>query len=177
MASGLPIGGTDFAFVPLVPKGAKEPKIKFHAFIDSISDSFSPQWGEYMDMGRADPKFMFNQFTRNISIDFKIIALQRGDHEKNLDDMNILSAITYPVYKSGVGFNGVYVKFYIGKFIQEIGLISSLTFTIDNESPWIDDIPIYINCSMDIRVIGDKKPKYKQRPGPYRTGLFGKGIT
>lgn len=177
MAATLPPGGTEFAFIPIVPQKGKDKKLYFRAFIDSISDSFSPAWGEHMDMGRGDPKFMFTQFSRNISIDFKIMALKRGEHITNMETMNYLSQLTYPIYKQGRGFNGIYVQMYIGDFINSIGLINSLSFSVDNESPWVDDIPLYVNCSIDFRCIGDKKPQYKKSlEGPYHTGDYSEGI-
>lgn len=177
MAATLPPGGTEFTFIPIVPQKGKDVKLNFRAFINSLSDSYSPAWGEHMDMGRADPKFMFNQYARNLTLDFKIMALKRGEHITNMEAMNYLTQLTYPIYKPGQGFNGVYVQLYIGEFINEIGLISSLSFNIDNESPWVDDIPLYIECSLDFRCIGDKKPNYKRGlAGPYSTNKYGVGI-
>lgn len=178
MASSLPPGGTQFWFLPIVPQGGEQAKINFRAFITSIANSFSPQWGEHMDMGRADPKFMFNQFNRSTSIDFKIAALNRGEHITNMAAINSLTQLTYPVYKPGKGFNGVYVKMVVGQYLNETGLISGLTFSVDNESPWVDGIPIYIDCSLEFRYIGTKKPKYRQsNVGPFHTGKYGQGIS
>jgi len=179
MASTIPPGGTDFAFIPIIPgKGiTDEQKIDFRALIDSITDSLSPNWSEHMDMGRADPKFMYNQHSRSISLDFKIISLKKGEHIKHMEAMNSLAALTYPIYKPGRGFNGIYVKMYVGDFIEVYGFISSLSFSVDNESPWIDDIPIYINCSLEFRSIGKNKPDYRKPKftGQYNSKKFGKG--
>ncbi len=184
MASTIPPGGTDFAFIPIIPgRGLVDAQtIRLRATIDSISDSMSPTWSEHMDMGRADPKFMYNQFTRNISLDFKIIALQRKEHKDHMEAMNSLAALTYPIYKKGKGFNGIYVKMFIGNFIEVYGFISSLNFSVDNESPWIDDIPIYVNCSLEFRSIGEYRPNYRKpeksagQYGAPANRVFGKGI-
>lgn len=180
MASTIPNGGTPFAFIPIVPtKGEVEKhKINLNAFVDSISDNYSPQWSEHMDMGRADPKMMYNQFSRNVSIEFKIMALQNEEHHLNMKKMNSLASLTYPIYKRGKGFNGIYVRMYLGKFISGIGIITSLSFSVDNESPWIDKIPLYIQCSMDIKLIGRYKPDYRkpEDDGPYgHTNQYIKG--
>lgn len=177
MAATLPPGGTDFWFIPIVPLKGKDTKIEFRAFINSINESFSPNWGEHMDMGRADPKVMYNQFSRHTSLDFKIIALNRGEHVKNMEAMNSLSQLTYPIYKRGMGFNGIYVNMVVGKYLNAIGFINSLSFSVDNESPWVDDIPLYIDCSLEFKYIGNKKPYYKQNSmGPFNTGNYGQGI-
>lgn len=178
MASSIPPGGTTFTFLPYIPQQGLGKPIQFRAFIGSISDSFSPQWSEHMDMARADPKFMFNQFTRTINVDFKVMALNKGEHKINLQTVNALAHLCYPTYKSGKGFNGVYVKMVIGDFIKGIGLIQSLDFTVDNESPWIDNLPLYLDCNLSFRFIGKDKPNYKSpnNSGPYYDGKFHEGI-
>lgn len=178
MASSIPAGGADFIFIPIVPQKGQDAKINFRALINSLNDSFSPQWGEHMDMGRADPKFMYNQFSRTITMDFKIISVNHGEHKRHMQAMNSLASLTYPIYKPNQGFNGIYVKFLLGEYIKGIGLISSLSFAVDNDSPWIDGLPLYINCSMDIRYIGDKKPDYRkpQNSGPFGDGKYGPGF-
>lgn len=178
MASTIPNGGTHFAFIPLVPTKGKDLQINFRALVDSINDSYSPQWSEHMDMGRADPKNMYNQFSRNVSIDFKIMALNKGEHYKNMHAMNSLAELTYPKYKTGKGFNGIYVRMYLGEYIDIIGIITSLSFNVDNESPWVDDIPLYVQCSLDMKYVGKDKPNYKSpgESGPYYRGRFEQGI-
>lgn len=176
--STIPKGGTTFTFIPIVPQLGLRPQIDFRALISSIGDSFSPQWSEHMDMGRADPKFMYNQFSRTISIDFMTAAVHKGEHKIWMQTVNALAAMTYPLYKPGQGFNGIYTKMIIGQLYNVIGLISSFNYTIDNETPWIDDIPLYLNCSLDFRVIGEHKPNYKKPmdKGPLYDGKYHKGI-
>lgn len=167
-----------FSFTPYLPQEGKKKPIIFRALIDSISDSYNPQWGEYMDMGRADPKFMYSQYSRTINLEFKIASLYKDEHFKHMAAMNSLAALTFPIYKQGKGFNGIYVKFELAEFITEMGLISSLTFNVDNNSPWIDGLPLYIQCSLTFRVIGEYKPDYRKplNKGPYYKGEYKEGF-
>ena len=178
MASTLPEGGTPFAFIPIIPLKGEGKPIYFRALVSSIQDSYSPQWGEHMDMGRADPKFMYNQFSRTINLEFKIASVKTNEHKEHMNSMNSLASLVYPIYKVGKGFNGVYVKFYIGDFIETIGIINSLNFTINNETPWIDDLPLIIDCSLTLRCIGKNKPNYKKptNDGPYYDGIYKQGF-
>ena len=178
MASTIPAGGTHFAFIPIIPQKGEGKPIYFRALIDSINDSYSPQWSEHMDMGRADPKFMYNQFSRTISIQFKIASLNEGEHYKHMHSMNSLASLTYPIYKTGRDFNGIYVRFYLGDYIETIGILNSLSFAVDNNTPWIDDLPLVIQCDLQIRCIGKDKPDYKKPNdgGPYYRGLYEQGI-
>lgn len=176
MASSLREGGTAFTFAPYVPEGAAgSPVIQFRAHITNISDSHSPNWGEHMDMGRADPKFMYQTYQRSITVDFMTVALESGEEFLWIDALNSLAEMTKPKYKPNKGFNGVYTKMVIGEFINEIGVLTNVDFTVDNNSPWINDVPIYINCSVALRVIGNKKPDYKGDKGALGPGGFGTG--
>lgn len=169
-------GGTTFFFQALLPGGGVGAPIHFRGTITNIQVNHSPSWGEHMDMGRADPKFMYNQYQSNISVDWYTIAAQSGEHKTWIQAINSLSEMTKPVYKSGAGFNGVYCFMSLGDIIGEHGLISNFSYSIDNETPWIDNVPLYINCSLDFRVIQAKKPNY-QSSKSHLVGGFGSGIS
>lgn len=174
-ASSLRTGGTVFSFTPYIPSAGTGDTVKFRAFISSISDSYSPSWAEHMDMGRADPKFMYQSYSRTISVDFMTAALVAGEEMEWIKALNSLSEMTKPKYLPGKGFNGVYTKMVIGNLINEIGILSNVSYNINNESPWINDLPIYIECSAELKVIGDKKPDYKVSKGGLGSGEWGSG--
>lgn len=175
MASSLRQGGTSFTFLPLIPQQGPGQLIQFRAHISNIANSYSPQWGEFMDMGRADPKFMYMQYSRTINVSFMTVATTSGEHFDWMDALNSLIEMTKPIYKPNQGFNGIYTKMKIGGFMDEIGMITNFDMDIDNEIPWIDDIPIYTYCNLSFRVIGDKKHDYRKNKGDLNTGNFGPG--
>ena len=43
--------------------------VYFRAGINSISDSFNPEWATEKEIGRADPKILLSGFARSISLD------------------------------------------------------------------------------------------------------------
>jgi hypothetical protein len=150
-------------FIPKVPSGGIEQPIKFPAYIQSIDDSYSPTWDAMKDMGRADAKYMYSQFNRNVNISFFIVILKRSERELWLNALNSLLACTYPVYGSELGYNGIFLGFQIGNLLQSTGYIENITYSIDNNSPWTDGIPVVYNVNMSINVLEDKKPKYKRQ--------------
>lgn len=156
-----PYGDTIFTFTPRPAGRGELPAVQFRALISSISDNYTPDWGSHMDMGRAEPKFMYNRYSRTISVDFMTAALATGEEKEWLKVLNSLSEMTKPVYNGTLGFNGVFCKMIIGKYINTIGYIANLSYDVDNDSPWDNDIPIYISCSITLQVIGDKKPSFK----------------
>lgn len=166
-----PEDAAKFRFMPIIPGGGNGPgPIEFRAHISNISDSPAAQWNEFMDMGRGDPKFMYGQFSRTIAVDFVTIAIKKGEQSLWIDALNSLAEMTKPYYKSGTGFNGVLCIMEIGNFIKEYGIMTDLNISISNESSWYDGVPIYIQASLNFRVIGEKKPQYQQSG----TGMWGK---
>lgn len=150
-----------FKFKALVPPSGSGPEVNFPAFIASITDSHSPSWSENMDIGRADPKLLYSQYNRNINVDFVTAALYGGEHLYYLDSLNALARHTLPTYVPGKGFNGVFTYMEIGNFIKEYGVLTNVDISINNDTPWKDKVPIYINCSISMKVVGQKKPSWE----------------
>lgn len=165
-------GGTTINFTSIPPTGTGLT-VKFPAYIDSISDSYNGSWDEHKDMGRADPKFMYNQYSRNISVSFKSAALESGEHQKWIKAINSLTDMTRPAYVTDVGYNGVLCRMVIGTapLLNVIGFLESVTVDIDNETPWIDFLPLYISLSVQFRAIEDVKPQYGKSGGLYDGGF------
>lgn len=136
--------------------------LKFEAHITSLQDSSSPQWNEYFDMGRADPKVMFGGVSRTINVSFVLIALTDDEHYDNHERLLAkLGKMTYPIYKGGYGFNAPHVKFQIGGIIKGYGVITSLTYDWQPEYPWKADSktqnirPLYTDVSLGIKVLAN----------------------
>jgi hypothetical protein len=148
--------------------------IKFRAYIDSISDNFSPQWNEANDQGRADPKVMLGSFTRTISVSFKVVATSRADLGSVYDKLKSLARLTMPKYGGG-GFTGDFVQLTIGNLYRnEYGYITGLSYDWDNESPWeIDEgieLPLYTNVTLDFTYIGNTRMSNKHNVFNYNYG-------
>jgi len=75
--------------------------ISFHAFLDTLSDSFSTQYSSYKTYGRADPIQMYSSTTRSISLSFTIAATSREDFDEMWYKINRLIASAYPKYTKG----------------------------------------------------------------------------
>lgn len=171
MAASRRPGGTRFSFTAKPPAGG-EFMVEFPAYLTSISDSYAGSWNEHMDMGRGDPKFMYSQYSRNLSVSFMTAALEPKEKSLWFEALNSLTEMTKPQYQSGLGFNGVFCRMVIGELIDEIGFIESVDVSIDNETPWIEDLPLVVSVDVGFRVIGDKKPNYRSAGGGLATKKF-----
>lgn len=150
-------------FIPKVPGTGVGTPIKFPAYIQSLDDSYSPQWDGMKDIGRADVKYMYSQFNRTISLTFSVVILKPDEKDLWLDALNSLLACTYPIYKNERGYNGVFVGFKIGELLNSTGIIEAISYNVNNDSPWISNVPVIYTVNMTINVIENKKPKYKRQ--------------
>lgn len=75
--------------------------ISFHAFLETLSDSFAAQYSTYKTYGRADPIQMYSSTSRSISLSFTIAATSRDDFDEMWYKINRLIASTYPKYTKG----------------------------------------------------------------------------
>lgn len=75
--------------------------ISFHAFLDTLSESFAANYSAYKTYGRADPIQMYSSTTRSISLSFTIVATSREDFDEMWYKINRLIASTYPKYTKG----------------------------------------------------------------------------
>lgn len=150
--------------------GGDEWKLQFEAHITDISDSSSPQWNDNYDMGRADPKVFYGGMSRSININFFVVAVNEDEHWHNHEVLLArLGKMTYPIYQSGVGFNGTHVYYQIGKLIKGYGVITSLNYSWDSDTPWADNRPLITNVAITIKHLADS---IGQRPDADKARYF-----
>jgi len=130
-------------------------KLKFEAHITSIQDSSAPSCETNFDMGRADPKVFYQSVNRSLSVNFLVIAMNKAEHDANHVLLAKLGILTYPIYKDGVGYNGLHVFYSIGKLMKGYGVITGLDYSWNNEAPWIDGRPIYTEVALSIMKLAD----------------------
>ena len=140
--------------------------LKFRAYIDSLSDSYSADWKSQTYMGRAEQFYKYNSFGRDISLNFTIVA----DNEKNLNIMytqlNTLASSLAPTY-TGFGYMaGNLHQLTVGNYVNnQTGIMNSLSYEIMDESPWEikpgSQLPYYIKITTKFTPIHNFRPEMK----------------
>ena len=116
--------------------------IIFRAFLSNISDRFGATWSDNQYVGRGEKFFIYNGFTRDISFNFSIAAQTRDEVKPLIQKLNFLSSNLAPDYNTAGRMRGPFMKLTIGDYFVSLpGFISSLTYTIRDDSPW--DIALY----------------------------------
>jgi len=139
--------------------------LTFRAYIDNLSDSYDADWSAQTYMGRGEKLYKYNSFGRTISLGFTVVA--EGDH--HLVDMynhlNTLASSLAPSYVGNGYMAGNIHKLTIGNYINgQYGIITGLTYDIDNESPWEIDgsqLPHFIKVTgFKFTPIHNFRPEY-----------------
>lgn len=71
------------------------------AFVDGISDSYSPSWTEQKAFGRADPVQIYGGTTRKIGFSFYMVATNKQDYSALYYGINKLVSMVYPQWGGG----------------------------------------------------------------------------
>lgn len=76
--------------------------VSMHAFLDSISDSFSPEYSSNSGYGRIDDVKHYVKTTRNINITFSLVSMQEEDHDLMWYQINKIVSMVYPQWSAGI---------------------------------------------------------------------------
>jgi hypothetical protein len=114
----------------------------FRALLKNITDTPNPSWNTVNYVGRGEPFYIYKGFERAISFEFQVAAMSEEEMKPMWQKLNYLYSNTMPDYSGNV-MRAPYMKLTIGDYLfRQPGIIKSLTYTIDNKSPWeiaIDD--------------------------------------
>ena len=75
--------------------------IGFHAFIDSITDNFNPNYNPTKGFGRIDAVQHYTDTTRNVNITFTLAAMSKEDHDLMWYQINKIVSMCYPQWSDG----------------------------------------------------------------------------
>ena len=111
--------------------------IHFRAFLDSISDAYNATWNPVKYLGRGENFYTYDGFTRQISLSWTVAAQSKQELIPMYKKLNFLASSLTPDY-SGLGYmRGNLAQLTIGGYIYEQpGIITGLTYTMEDNVPW-----------------------------------------
>ena len=114
----------------------------FQGIIDSLTESFAPNWNSEEVFGRPHPLWIYSNVNRSIGINFTIISKNFDDLDKVRQRADWLSKHTYPTMSTAQGNvvsfkSGPLISMTIGNLFQDLnGFISSLEFDWNALQRW-----------------------------------------
>lgn len=151
-----------FDFIPLkFYSVGKQKGVAFKATINGLTENFSPSWEGSNFVGNPYSFYTYQTISRDLTFSFSIYSLSAEEHKKNWEKVDFLSSLTYPQNTT----NDVYVtppllKITMGNMYKnKLGFIESLSYTIDDSTPW--EIGIGVEKTEDGIVLNDSMKDYK----------------
>ena len=95
--------------------------ISFHAFLDSVSDTISPNFNPTPGYGRMDPVQIYNSTSRNVGVSFTLVATSKEDFNLMWYKINKLTTLAYPQWTQGTKVSNGNDNIFIQPFSQVIG--------------------------------------------------------
>ena len=125
--------------------------IQFRGTATGITETFSPSYNAEKPNGRADKVYMYTEFERSLTFNFKAYAGSRIEMQPMWKKLQYLATLTMPDYGTGLGYRGNVIGFRLGSLYGngEHGvpaLITSLTYNITDDASW------------DISILGERNP-------------------
>ena len=73
----------------------------FHAFLTSLTDSYTANYDSNQGYGRADPVMIYNNTQRSIGLTFWVVSTNPQDYDEMWWKINKLTTLLYPQYSAG----------------------------------------------------------------------------
>ena len=109
----------------------------FRAFVDSFDDNFSAAWNPVKYSGRGDTLYNYQGFERSVNMSFTVFAQSKAELIPMYRKLNYLASTLTPDYTEAGFMRGNLVRLTFGGYLYEQpGFITSLTYSIPEESPW-----------------------------------------
>jgi hypothetical protein len=108
----------------------------FRALLTNLTDNVDAEWSDIKYVGRGNPFYIYNGFSRKIQIGFKVAALSAEEMQPMYSKLNYLMSTLMPEYVNNA-MQGNLHRMTIGNYFDgQLGIINSLSYTVPNDSPW-----------------------------------------
>ena len=139
-------------------------EVHFKAFITQYSEAFTSEWESVDAYGRMDPIMTFKKTGRTVSLGWDVVAESAAEAVENMQRVNMLIKMLYPVYKGNYLSAGPLFKFKFANLVTDNGealtcTLNGLSYQPDTEdSGFIDPAsgelyPKKINLSTELTIL------------------------
>jgi hypothetical protein len=113
----------------------------FRAYITQFSDSTDAKWNPVTYAGRGEEFYIYNGFTRKVSIGFKVAALSEEEMQPMYQKLNFLMGNVMPDYNNNL-MRGPFVRMTVGNWFDgQDGILNNISYTVPQDSPWEIGLP------------------------------------
>ena len=149
----------DFATLRFTSIPTKK-SVQFRATISGLSETVSPSWDSAKFVGNPFSYHTYSGIERSITFNFKIFSLNLEEHKIAWEKLDFLTGLTYPAgYYDTSAVKPPFIKFTLGDMYKnKESFIDSLSYTIDDNTPWeVEEkgyiLPTIIDTSLTIKFV------------------------
>ena len=162
--------------------------LAFRAYINDFNDGIDAKWDAYRYMGRGEEFYVYNGFSRDISVSFTIFAHSKAEMKPIYNKLNYLMSTFTPDYNENLKMRGNIGYLTVGDYVyRQPGIFTSMRLgnMIDanweialNEPEGGNDsnqyeLPKYLTVTLQFKPIHSFLPRRNSR----RVGSKAKFIT
>ena len=150
-----------------------DTRVQFRGTVNSISETFTPNWTEIKYSGRAENAYLYDTFTRELNFGFRVYAYSVGELQPMWVRLEKLGKMTMPTYVSS-GYRGNITKFTLGTMYKNFpALISSLQYAVPDEFTWEiglnegsagNELPMGVDVTIGLKLLGKKLHSTENTP-------------
>ena len=111
--------------------------IHFRALINSMDDSYSADWSSQKYMGRGEPLYNYQGFSRNVNLSWTVAAQSKQELMPMYHKLNYLASVCAPDYSSNGYIRGNLIELTVGGYLyNQVGIMQGIQYSVPQESPW-----------------------------------------
>lgn len=120
----------------------KKTFIHFRAILDDLSDQYTAEWNSEKLMGRGEQFYRYNGFTRTVNLAWTVAAQSKQELIPMYQKLNYLASSLTPYYSDTGYMGGNLISLTLGGwFYEQPGILTGMTLSVPQESPWEIAIP------------------------------------
>lgn len=143
--------------------------LHFRAYITSFDDSYSGNWSMTNYIGRGEDFYTYKNFSRDLSVDFKIAPSTRAEMKPLYQKITYLASATAPTYFSTNFMGGTVSEVTIGDYVVNYPvIITDVRYNWKDGYPWeiamnepenglgdtlMKELPMILECSVRMKVL------------------------
>ena len=160
-------------------KGLETDLLAFRAYIDDFSDGMNAKWNSYRYMGRGEDFYVYDGFTRDISVAFTIYAHSQEEMVPLYKKLNYLLSTFAPDYNTDNKMRGNIAYLTVGDYlVRQPGIFTDIKLSGMLDTHWeinLDDdkfqAPKHIKVSLSFKPIHTVLPRKVTKDNPFKSNF------
>jgi hypothetical protein len=126
--------------------------LAFRAYIDDFNDGMNAKWNSYRYMGRGEDFYIYDGFTRDISLAFTIYAHGPKEMKPLYRKLNYLMSTFAPDYSKALKMRGNIAYLTVGDYLsRQPGIFTDIKLTGILDTHWENNLDLKLGNEPDIK--------------------------